>query len=83
MSWAVIKTIELGVEKKRLVNLEHVVKIRRTEETDGEYHVKHSGRAVVFMSQFDVVPENFEQHAIVGEVIDVKNNILECDINRL
>ena len=83
MTWATIKTIELGVEKKRLVNMATIVKIRKVEESDGEYFKKHAGNALVFMSQLDVTPENFEKYAIVGELVDTEDFIKECHLHKL
>ena len=83
MTWATLKTIELGVEKKRLVNMASIVKIRKVEESDGEYFKKHSGNAFVFMSQLDVTPENFEKYAIVGELVDLEDFVKECHLHKL
>lgn len=83
MTWATLKTIELGVEKKRLVNMDLIVKVRKTEESDGEYHTKHKGLGLVFMSQLDVTPENFEKYAIVGELLDLEDFLKECHLHKL
>lgn len=81
--WALIKTLELGVERKRLINLDHFVKIRPTEESDGEYHKKHSGTALVFMTDVNVQVENFPSDAIVGEIERVFVNLKECNVKVL
>jgi len=77
--WAVVHTLENDVYRKRLVNLDHVVKIRMTEETDGEYHKKHDGKAVVLLYKevpLDAAqPIILENYGVVGELKQVHASV--------